>query len=123
MSIREMMYALLAVLGLLLPWHYNLQFMAATPGLFDLLEFVRQAMVNPASASLSLDLIVAFTAYCVFVIAEARRIGMRHGWIFVALGLCVAFACAFPLFLLLRERHLRRRAAAANAATAAVLST
>jgi hypothetical protein len=42
------------------------------------------------------------------MVVEARRLGMRFAWAYVALGMLVAFACAFPLFLFVREGALTR---------------
>ena len=39
----------------------------------------------------------------------ARRIGMRHAWIYPVLTFTVALGFAFPLFLFMRERHLAAR--------------
>ena len=41
------------------------------------------------------------------VLAVLGRLGMRHTWLLVPYALGVAFASAFPLFLLLRARRLR----------------
>lgn len=38
---------------------------------------------------------------------EARRLGMRHLWVYVLGTVLVAFAFTCPLFLLMRERHLQ----------------
>lgn len=108
MSVREICYAVLAVLGLVGPWFFNLQFMAQNPGSFDLLAFFGEGFTSAATSSMTVDLFIAFAAFAIFVVAEARRVGMRYGWAYVVLGFFVAFACAFPLFLCLRERHLRR---------------
>lgn len=115
MSGREAVYAVLAILGLVGPWFFNLQFMAQNPGSFDLIAFFAEGFTTAATSSMTADLFVAFAAFALFVVAEAQRVGMRHGWAYVVLGFFVAFACAFPLFLCLRERHLRRSAAAGPA--------
>lgn len=107
-----MAYALLAVAGLLGTWYFNLQYFGEYPGSFSFPHFFAQGFVNSAASSMTVDLLVAFYAFAIFVILEARRIGMRHGWAFLVIGLFVAFAFAFPLFLLLRERHLRKTGAA-----------
>ncbi len=106
MKLREPLYALLALCGLIGTWHYNLQYFAQG-GSASLLDFVRQGLVNPASTSLTLDLTVAFVVFVVWVFPEARRIGMRFAWIYPLLGAFLAFSFAFPLFLYVRERHLR----------------
>ena len=52
------------------------------------------------------DLGVVAIAAAVFIVIEGRRIGMRRSWLFVLLACVTAIACAFPLFLAMRERHL-----------------
>ena len=66
----------------------------------------------PVFSNLYIPLGPFYYLFAIFVIVESRRIGMRHGWAFLVVGLFVAFAFAFPLFLLLRERHLRKTGAA-----------
>lgn len=45
--------------------------------------------------------------YCSFF--EARRLQMKHWWIYVPLSIGVALAFAYPLFLLMRERKIASR--------------
>jgi len=104
MSTREMIYAALAVVGAVVPWYFNLQFMATGAGGP---EFISALWVNAATSSFTVDLAIACITFVVWLLAEARRLGMRYAWIYVVLTFVVAFACAFPLFLLMRERHLR----------------
>jgi hypothetical protein len=66
------------------------------------------------------DLLVAFLAGAIFMIAEGRRLGMRRSWVLVVLSVVLAFAFAFPLFLLLRERVLAHRTTVTG--TAAVVA-
>ncbi|MCU1447798.1 DUF2834 domain-containing protein [Cryobacterium sp.] len=63
-------------------------------------------MSGPAVSSLTTDLLVAFIAGSILILVEARRLRMKAGWAYVLLGLFVAFAFAFPLFLAMRERKL-----------------
>lgn len=99
-------YGVLALVGLATTWHYNLEFMRENGG-FSLGEFVRAGFVNPAAASLSCDILVVALAATVWLVVEARRVGVRHGWVFPLLGWCVAMAFAIPLFWAVRERRLR----------------
>ncbi len=107
----RIVYAVLAVLGAVLPWYFNLQ-LASTGGL-GLSSFVAGVFANPASSSIGVDILVGATAFNVWMVNEARRLGMKHVWIYVVLTFLVAFACACPLFLLMRERRLREMKAAA----------
>ena len=92
-------YLLLAILGAILPWQANLEFMQMNPGGgFDLQTFIQDANINAASRSLNRDLLIAATA-----LAEAPKgvegsgpsihspyeqcshnrcfFAIRHGWI------------------------------------------
>lgn len=102
-------YAVLAVAGALLPWYFNLQLIVG-PG-FDLGSFLAGVFANPASSSIGVDILVGATAFCVWMIREARRLGMRHWWVYLVITMLVSFACACPLFLLMRDRRLRESAA------------
>ena len=112
MSPLRVVYLILAVVGAVWPWWYNAAFAIAHGGAFDPSVFVAEAFSTPAGGSLSADILVAAGAGSVWMIAEARRLGMRFVWAYVALGTLVAFACAFPLFLFVREGVLQRAEAA-----------
>lgn len=107
LTTRQGMYAVLAAAGLLATWYFNLRFMAESGGSFSVVEFVRAGYANSASSSLSNDLLIGTLTFLVWSFAEARRLAMRHWWIFPVLTFGVAFACAFPLFLFARERRLQ----------------
>lgn len=104
------MFGVLALLGLIGTWTYNVRFMTEHGGTFDPVLWVRGGFANTASASLAIDFYVSMFAGLVFMIAEARRIRMKRVWPYLAL-LGVAWAVALPLFLLARERHLAREGA------------
>ena len=57
-------------------------------------------------SSLGVDLLVVAVAGSILIIVEARRLGMRFGWLYVVLAAVTAFAFTFPLFLAMRERQL-----------------
>ena len=57
-------------------------------------------------AASGLILLIAAIAGFTWILIEARRLQMKHSWLYLLTGCCVAFAFAFPLFLFMRERHL-----------------
>lgn len=94
-------YLVLAVAGLIGTWAFNLMEIAqAVDFIGDLLNS------GPAVSSISVDLLVVAIAGCVFIVVEARRLGMRFGWLYVVLAGVTALAFTFPLFLAMRERRL-----------------
>jgi hypothetical protein len=105
MSPQILIFAVLALAGAIVPWTYNLEFMQGGAG-FDLVEFFASGFVNPGAASLTVDLMIGSSAFLLFMILEARRLKMRWWGLYVLVSYCVAFACAAPLFLMMRERHL-----------------
>src|SRR5262249_56388990 len=74
--------------------------------------------VTPASRSLGVDISIMFYAACVFMVIEARKLGVRFVWAYVILGLLVAISVTFPLFLIARERRLASGAAAGGPGSA-----
>lgn len=107
MRLRQIVFAVLAVLGLVVPWYHNLAF-ARESGALAAGAFVAAVFVNHASSSIGWDIVIGSTAFLVFALAEARRIGMKHAWVYVVLTFGVAFAFAAPLFLFMRERTLAK---------------
>ena len=98
---------MLAIIGLVATWYYNLQFIAHY-GDFELEQFIADNYVNAASGSIANDIIVAGITFSIWVFFEARRLGMQFWWLYVLLTFGIAIAFAFPLFLLMRERKLQQ---------------
>jgi hypothetical protein len=99
-------YAVLAVLGLVGTWTFNVR------SVLEARNFLGDLVASgPSVTSITIDLLVVAVAGSVFVIVEARRLGMRFAWLYVAGALLTAFAFVFPLFLAMRERRLTARAA------------
>ncbi len=98
-------YALLAIAGLVFTMYYNIQFIIEHGG-FSVSLFVKENYLNAASASISNDVIVASLVFLFWSYFEAQRLRMKHWWVYLITNFCIAFAFAFPLFLLMRERAL-----------------
>lgn len=103
MNVKAAAYAALAVLGVVWTGYFNLQALEAGLGVGD---FFTMGFVNPVSSSLTADLTVACLAFLVWMPLEARRLEMKHAWVYVVVTFTVAFAFSFPLFLLMRERRI-----------------
>ena len=101
---RQIIYAIFAAIGLCLTWYYNLQYFAQDGA--SLAGFIADNKLNPASTSVWYDIVVAALAFTVWSYFECKKIAMKKWWLYTLLTYTVACAFAFPLFLLMRERHL-----------------
>ena len=97
-------YLGLALIGLIGTWTFN------ALAIVQLRNFAGDWVNSgPAVSSLTVDLLVAAIAGSILIIVEARRLGLRGGWIYVVLAGLTAYAFVFPLFLAMRQRALTKR--------------
>jgi len=63
------------------------------------------------AAFLSFDMLIGWLVFMVWVVFDAKRIGLGYkwGWIFVALSY-IGVSMAFPVYLVTRERFLDKQA-------------
>jgi hypothetical protein len=95
-----LVYAGLAVAGLVGTWYFN------ALAIIQLRDFIGDLVTSgPAVSSITVDLLVVAVAGSVFIIVEARRLRMRFRWLYVVGAGLTAFAFTFPLFLAMRERR------------------
>jgi hypothetical protein len=96
-----LVYLGLSLVGLAGTWTYNVV------AIVQMRDFIVDWVGSgPAVSSLTVDLLIAAVAGSILIIVEARRLGMKRGWLYVALSGITAFAFTFPLFLAMRERAL-----------------
>lgn len=114
-----MVYALAGLIALFGTWSHNLHYF--NQGLLAAnLQFWQDTLANPATRSITVDILLfGFVALC-WMLLEARRLGMRHVWIYVLASVFIAISAAFPAFLIHRERALAARDGATNAGSLSV---
>ena len=61
---------------------------------------------SPVDWVLSVDLLIVAAAAVVFMLSEARRLGMKRVWVYFLLSGVTALAFTFPLFMFFRERKI-----------------
>ena len=106
MSPIRILYLLLTIAGLVMPWYFNLQFMDQYGSGFNIEQFIADSSLNAASKSLGWDLMVACLAGLAWIYFESKRLGMKYFWVYIILTFSVAYAFAFPLFLFVRQGKL-----------------
>ena len=100
-------YLVLAVLGAVLPWRANLEFIAESSGSFDIARFVADASATAAARSLAADLLIGASTVSLWICVEGPKQQIKGWWLAILLSFGVSFACGAPFFLFLRERQLQ----------------
>ncbi|GAB3369747.1 DUF2834 domain-containing protein [Spongiibacter taiwanensis] len=109
---RQLALGLIALLSLGLTWYFGYLWVAAGGNILNVFSFFADAFQSgPAAAFLTIDLLACWLAYMIWVVADASRIGLGRGkgWGFLALSF-LGTCFAFPIYLIVRERHLARQA-------------
>lgn len=99
-------YAVISLVALVATWGQNLQYYWQTGELSALNQFLPDLRVNPASRSISVDIALFLLAASVFMVSEARRLGIRFVWLYILFAFLVAISVTFPLFMIARELRL-----------------
>jgi len=74
----------------------------------DVIGALAAGFVNPYAAGYSIDTISCWFVLAIWIIHEAKTLGMRHGWVCLLLGIFPGVAVGFGLYLLLRTRRLNQ---------------
>lgn len=120
-NIKHGLFLVLGVVALLTTWPHAIDWMAKGGNIFDPVQFFADAInAGGTAAFLSIDMAIAWLVFMIWVVYDADRIGMgmKWGWFFVALSY-VGVSFTFPVYLIVRERWLDRRATAARSAPVA----
>jgi hypothetical protein len=101
-------YALIGLVALVGTWGNNVQYLDL--GIVGAnVHFWQETLANPASRSITVDILFLGLAAIIWMLLEARRLAMRGAWLYVLAGVFVAMSAAFPAFLIHRERVLAAR--------------
>jgi hypothetical protein len=100
-------YGAFAAAGAVVPWYFNVRHMRESGELLTPQVWVAGGFINPLTGSITSAFLIGTIPVLVWMVLQARRLGMRHWWFYVVATFLVAFAFACPLFLLIRESHLR----------------
>ena len=97
-------YAAISAAALVATWTQNAAYFGNSAGFLK--NFVQDLKITPASRSITVDIVLFFLAAAIFMVLEARKIGVPYVWAYIVGGLLIAISVTFPLFLIARERKL-----------------
>ena len=101
-------YALIGLVALVGTWGNNIDYLDL--GIVGAnIRFWQETLVNPASRSITVDILCLAFAAVIWMLLEARRLSMRGAWLWVLFGVFVAMGAAFPWFMVHRELVLAKR--------------
>lgn len=111
MNMRHILYALVAFGSLIWVWSHGLAWMTNGGNLLNLPSFfIESYRSGDAAAFLTIDIAVVWAVYMIWVVIDARKIGLGTGTGTAFLLLSFLGTCfAFPLYLIRRERFLASR--------------
>lgn len=113
-------YGLIALLALVGTWGNNLAYLSL--GFVGAnTTFWQETLANPASRSITVDLFFLGLPVFVWMVLEARRLGMRGVWLYLVFGFLVAISVTVPIFFINRERALAVREPSSAAGTLGML--
>lgn len=113
------LYGLIALLALVGTWGNNVAYLSLGFAGANT-TFWHDTLANPASRSITVDLFFLGLAMFVWMVLEARRLGMRGVWLYLLFGMLVAISVTVPIFLINRERALAQREPSSAAGTLSV---
>lgn len=110
-NVKHIFFVVIGVGSLFVVWPFAFAWMKNGGNILDPLAFFTGVFkLGGAPAFLTTDIAVCWIVFMVWVVFDAKRIGLgaKWGWLFLALsylGTCFAF----PIYLVVRERHLGRQ--------------
>ena len=109
-------YALIGLVALAGTWGNNIDYLDL--GIVGAnIHFWQETLVNPASRSITVDILCLALAAIVWMLLEARRLSMRGAWLWVLCGVFIAMGAAFPWFMVHRELTLAKRESSSDGGT------
>ena len=110
MNYKLYFYLLLAIIGGGFTFYYVILGVLEHHGSFDTKAFITSTWIdNYYAKSLTLDFWTGAIAGTFFILVEGMRLNMKRIWAYLFLTVGVAFAFGFPLFLFMRELHLKKQ--------------
>lgn len=110
MNVRHAFYLVIGIAAVFLTWPFGLDWISDGGNILNPIEFFGDGIEPGGTAAfLTIDMLIAWVVFIVWVLTDTVRIGMGRKWgvIFVLLSY-IGVSMAFPLYLIARERFLAR---------------
>ena len=101
---RALFFFVLSGIGLITAWYFN------GIAVMNSQDYLAAWFGSEVDWVLSMDLLIVAVAGVTFMIYEAKRLGMKRVWLYIALSGLTAMAATFPFFLAMRELKLVKTA-------------
>ncbi|MCY7389663.1 MAG: DUF2834 domain-containing protein [Burkholderiales bacterium] len=96
-------YLVAAIIGAIVPYATYFSYLEAVPGSSSALSL---AWGNPIAAATLADFTISCLVFWPFLMAESRRLAIRHWWLLIVANIFIGLSFALPAFLYIRERRL-----------------
>ncbi|WP_063007768.1 DUF2834 domain-containing protein [Nocardia kruczakiae] len=115
-DIRHAPYIIAGIAALLLTWPHAFDWMRDGGNILNPIAFFGDAIdAGGTAAFLSIDMLIAWAVFMVWVVTDTARIGMGRKWgVFFIVLSYIGVSMAFPVYLVARERFLARRGGAGS---------
>ncbi|MBA4706790.1 DUF2834 domain-containing protein [Aquitalea aquatica] len=95
-------FFVLAILGFVITWYYNLQYLMQGGGLVPS-EFFVAAFANSLTTAITIDVYLSAIVFSAWVISDSRQSQLKWPWVYILVCFSIGLAVAFPLYLAFRE--------------------
>jgi Terpene cyclase DEP1 len=96
-------YFIAAILGAVAPYAVYFGYLHYVPGASGLLSL---AWGSPIAAATLMDFTIACLVFWPFLFSEAKRLGLKHVWLFIPANCIIGLSFALPAFLYVRQKKL-----------------
>ena len=105
------LYAVLSIVGFVLPYWWFIAFLREHGLVMSL--FLSEMFANNIASFFAVDVVLSAIVLIVFILLEGRRLAMRRLWVYIVATLGVGVSLGLPLFLFAREGVLRASSSSA----------
>ena len=105
-NLLSWLYGAIALAALVGCWSQNIHYIS--PSFFNSnLNFWMDTITTPAARSILIDIVLLFTSVYIWMVIEAKKLGMKHLWAYFVFGLIIGVSFTVPIFLIMREQKLK----------------